>query len=113
MFKTTYSIPIFVSHPRTVILTSPESFTINGTQYIVKPDVTGKVRGGKDGGFFFNQSKGFAGRKFVIITDDHRRIVTRNLWKGDEADGPDNARFYGDIPKTVKMSGFKNKWEKR
>lgn len=108
-------LPFVISTPPAEQLTESESFVINGIRYTVNPDVTGKVRGGKDGQFWFNQSKGFAGREFVIVTDSGRRIVTHNLWMGESVQESDNARFVGAEAKPVNLRQYmpRQSWELR
>jgi len=113
MFKITYD-PVIVSTPQAIGLAEPESFVIGGVEYTVLPDVTGKVQGGKDGQFFYLQSKGFAGRRFVIDAFDGRRIVTHNLWMGSDVDGPDTAQFVGAVAKPVSLAAeVRYSWEWR
>lgn len=101
---------VFVSTPQAERLAEAESFVIAGIRYTVEPDITGKVAGGKDGRFYFNQSKGFAGREFVINTFDGRRIVTRNLWEGEQVEDPDTAEFVGAVAKTVRLVSHYWNW---
>lgn len=93
---------VFIA-PQAVRLGEPESFVIDGRLYTVKPDVTGKVSGGKAGQYWFRLSNGFAGRKFVIDTFDGRHIVTHNIWMGEETDAPDTACFDGPAAKPVRL----------
>ena len=67
---------------------SPIPAIINGTHYMVHPDVPGKT-----------PFRGFGGREFKIRFNDGKEIVTHNLWcQGDIPEShrdklPDNAVF--------------------
>ena len=107
-------VPVVAPAPEqvSVILDTEESFVINGTVYTGKPDRPGKV-GPDRHGFFYRQDVGFAGREFVILAADGRRIVTHNLWMGDETDEPDTASFEGAVARPVRLTGgFRYPWER-
>jgi len=95
--------PVVISAPPAERLAESEAFVINGIRYTVDPDVDGKVRGGANGKYWVRPLRGFAGREFVIVTFDGRRIVTRNLWIGEETDDEDDARFEGREARPVKL----------
>jgi len=85
---------------------TPEEFVINGIVYEVCPDRPGKVAGPH--GYLYRCESGFGGRRFVILTNDFRRIVTHNIWMGEETDAPDTARFEGRVALPVKVT---RRWE--
>jgi len=103
--------PVFVSTPQE-ILAEAETFVVAGRKYVVEPDVTGKVRAGSNGKYWVRPNKGFAGREFVLDTFDGRRIVTRNLWMGEEVGDPDTAVFVGcAAPSPVRL--VSHVWDRR
>jgi len=104
-------VPVVAPAPEqvSVILETEESFVINGTVYTVKADRPAKV-GPDVRGFYYRQDVGFAGRQFVILAADGRRIVTHNLWVGESTDEPDTAKFEGAIARPVKLS--RHSWER-
>lgn len=87
--------------PEAESLEFPEVFIIDGIEYQVEPDNPGKVQDHR--GFYYRRESGFGGREFVIVTNSGRRIVTHNLWMGEETDDPDTASFEGPAAKPVRL----------